>query len=128
MANTIVPGYEMQVGNKNVTVFDHFGPAAYVVSGIAGPASLGNDVINASDLGMGCFDTFEADDLDSTGQLYVFVQIINGNSGNAVPSVRLIWYSRVTATVGGQAQTAGLEVVVNTNLSAIAMRCRAWGT
>jgi hypothetical protein len=116
-----------QIGDKNVVVFDHSGPAAYVVSGNTGPASLGNDIVNASDLGMGGFDTIETDEMDPTGQLYAYVQLINAGNGNMVPTARLIWYSRVTATVGGQAQTANAEVVVNTNLSAIFLRMRAWG-
>ena len=127
MANLVLPGYMAQVGGKNVVAFDHSGPSSYSQAGIAGVISSGGDVINASDIGMGCFDTFEADAVDSTGQLFCEVQMIAGNAGNAIPSVRLIWYSRVTATVGGQAQTANSEVAASTNLSTFFLRCRATG-
>lgn len=128
MANTILPGYETPMGAKKLVIFDHFGPASYTQSNSAstGPVTSGGDVINAADLNEGGFDSFEADMTDSTGQLYAYVQLIGGGNGNAVKSVRLIWYSRVTATVGGQAQTAGTQVVASTNLSTIALRCKAW--
>lgn len=127
MANTIVAGYISQLANKLLTVFDHSGPTSYTQAGIAGVISSGGDVINAADVGMGGFDTFETDMIDSTGQLFAIPIMTNGGSGNAVPSVRLVWYSRVTATVGGQAQTAQTEVAATTNLSTFNLRCRAWG-
>jgi len=127
MANTILPGYMMPLGAKNLCVFDHSGPASYTQAGVAGAITTGGDVINASDIGMGCFDNFEVDITDPTGQLFAEIQPINAGNGNAIPSVRIIWYSRVTATVGGQAQTANAEVAAATNLTTLTLRCRAWG-
>lgn len=123
--NIVLAGYPTPVGDKNVTIFDHPGPSSYSQAGNSGVVSSGGDVINALDIGMGGFDIFEADTFDSTGQLYAEVILTNGNNGNAIPSVRLLWYSRVTATVGGQAQTANTEVAASTNLSTFFLRCRA---
>lgn len=125
--NTPLAGYPMPLGAKYLTVFDHNGPTSYTQAGIAGVVSSGGDVINALDIGIGGFDVFESDMVDSTGQLYALVIATNGGSGNAVPSVRVVWYSRVTATVGGQAQTANTEVAASTNLSTFVLRCRALG-
>lgn len=122
MPNTVLPGYEMPVGSKDFIVFDHTGPASYVA--FVSP-STGGDVINASDIGKGGFDFIDSDMTDPLGQVYAQIQPINGGNGNAVPSVRLVWYSLVTATIGGQAQTANTQIVATTNLSAIALRLRA---
>ena len=122
MANTILPGYEMPIGEKVFIVFDHTGPASYVL--FVSP-STGGDAVNASDLGRGGFDFIDSDMTDPLGQVYAQVQPVNGGNGNAIPSVRLIWYSLVTATIGGQAQTANTQIVAGTNLSAIALRLRA---
>ena len=122
MANTILPGYEMPVGIKKLVVFDHTGPTSYTQ--FSSP-STGGDVVNASDLGEGGFDFLDSDMTDVNGQVYVQVQPINGGNGNAIPSVRLIWYSLVTATIGGQSQTANTQIAASTNLSAITIRLRA---
>src|SRR6267154_980771 len=128
MANTILPGYEMPLGYKKLVVFEHFGPTSYTQF-VAGGAN--NDVVNASDLGEGGFDYIDGDMSDATGQLYAFIVPGNGAAanvanGNAVSQATIIWYSRVTATVGGQAQTAGNQVVAATNLSLIGIRLRAF--
>ena len=122
MPNTILPGYEMPFGSKKFLVFDHTGPTSYVA--FVSP-STGGDVINAADLGEGGFDFIDSDMTDPAGQVYAQVQPINGGNGNALPSVRIVWYSLVTATIGGQAQTANTQIVAATNLSAIALRLRA---
>ena len=54
------------------------------------------------------------------------VTVSNAN-GQPATTYRLRWIARVTATVGGQAQTAGTEAVATTNLSAEIVRLRAIG-
>jgi len=125
--NTIIPGYELPIGPKKIVAFDHYGPASYTQFVAAG---ANNDVINAADLGVGGFDYMDSDMADATGQFYAFVLPGNGAAANvannnAVTQMTLIWYSRVTATVGGQAQTAGAQVVAATNLSTFGIRLRA---
>lgn len=126
MANLILPGYSTPIADKVLVIFDHQGPASYTIASVTAPVTTGGDVVNASDINMGGFDYVEIDATDPTGQLWAYVQQINAGSGNATKSIRLIWMSRVTATVGGQAQTAGAQVVATTNLSAITLRLRAW--
>ena len=116
MANVILPGYVMPWNTKYFMNWDHSGPASY---------STGGETINAADLGMGGFE-FVDSMVDATAQLYAFIYPINGGNGNAVPSVKVIWYSLVTATVGGQSQTAGTQVVSTTNLSTFFLRMQAW--
>jgi hypothetical protein len=46
---------------------------------------------------------------------------------NSITPWQLVWISLTTATVGGQAQTAGQEAVAGTNLSAFTVRLTAIG-
>jgi hypothetical protein len=123
MANTILPGYMAPIGDKYWIHFDHTGPASYTQH-VAATTPTGGDIINASDLGVGGFDNMDSM-MDSTGRFYAIPLPIAGGSGNAVTQMMLIWYSAVTATVGGQAQTAGSEVAAGTNLSSFALRIEA---
>lgn len=126
MANSILPGYVSPLThNKYLIHFDHTGPASYVqvVTGVAS-ALTGGDQINALDLGMGGFDNVDCM-MDPTGQFYALAIPLNGGNGNAVPSIVLRWFSAKTATIGGQAQTNGAEVVAGTNLSAFSLRVEA---
>jgi hypothetical protein len=123
IGNTILPGYEMQLGDKILLHFDHTGPASYVRL-VAGATPTGGDLINALDLGRGGFDNVDTM-METTGQLYVQAIPLGGGNGNAIPSVILKWFSAVTATVGGQAQTLGNEVVAGTNLSTFSIRVEA---
>jgi hypothetical protein len=114
MANTILPGYVMPLGDKYLIHFDHAGPASYVslVTGSAGVAASGGDKINASDIGMGGFDNFDTM-MDATGTYYALVVPVLGANGNAVPSVILVWYVAATDA----------QVAPGTNLSAFSIRC-----
>lgn len=125
MANTILPGYETKVSNKTVVYFDHNGPASYTTF-VPGASPTGGDPIANTDLSEGGFEAIETDMLDPTGQFTVYVCPVSGGTGNAIKSMTLVWYSQVTATVGGQAQTAGAQVASTTNLSTFAVRVRAW--
>jgi hypothetical protein len=48
-------------------------------------------------------------------------------SANAVPSIIIVYYSLVTASVGGQSQTIGTQVVAGTNLSTLSWRFQVDG-
>lgn len=128
MANKILPGYTTPMGDKYLVVFDHSGPSSYTQVGSSGAYSTGGDVIaaNGGGLNLGGFDALEPDATDQTGQFIAYAIPLNGGNGNAVPSYVLKWYSLVTATVGGQSQTAGTEVHASTNLSTFYLRLKAW--
>lgn len=116
-----LPGYPRQLGAKIQQVFDRTGPASY---SLYTSPSTGGDVMNASDLAVGGFDRVGVG-VDTTGQISCDVIINLGGYQNAVPSVILVYYSRVTATLGGQAQTAGTQIVAATNLSTFSWRVEA---
>jgi hypothetical protein len=123
--NQNLPGYELPLGDKKLIVFDHTGPTSYTqfVPG----SGVGGDVILASGSGLnfGGFDYLDADTADTTGQIQAFPVFYLGGYGNAVPQVSIRYFSLVTATLGGQAQTAGAEIVATTNLSTFSWRFRA---
>ena len=122
LGNTILPGYEMPMGNKILINFDHAGPASYVQ--FATPAT-GGDVIRASDINKGGFDNVDTT-VDTTGQIACYAIHNLGGYGNAVTSVILVYYALVSATLGGQAQTIGTQIVAGTNLSTFSFRIQAF--
>jgi len=124
LGNTILPGYPMPTGDKYLIHFDHTGPASYVQA-VLGTTPTGGDKINASDIGIGGFDNVDTM-MDTTGQFYALVIPVGGGGGNAVTSVILRWFAAVTATLGGQAQTANSEVVAGTNLSTFSIRIESF--
>ena len=107
----------IQVGPKMLLTVDVFGPTSYV------PAT--GQVINASDLGVGGFEFPDAS-ADTTAK-FAGLSILNtAGIGNAVSSYQLHWISLVTATVGGQAQTGGLDAASGTNLSTFTLRIQVF--
>ena len=124
VGNRPLPGYPMPLGEKIQVDFDHTGPASYTQ--FATPAT-GGDVIkaNGGGLNFGGFDDISSGVVDTTGQFIAYPIMNLGGYGNAVPQVIIVYYSLVTATVGGQAQTVGTQVVAATNLSTFSFRFRA---
>ena len=122
LGNTTLPGYLTPFGDKILATFDHSGPASYTQ--FTTP-STGGDKINAADIGVGGFDNVDVM-VDTTGQFACYAVLNLGGYGNAVPSVILVYYSLVTATVGGQAQTVGTQVATATNLSTFSFRVQAF--
>jgi hypothetical protein len=117
MANRILPGYLMPVGEKLELVVDHDGPASYVNTGTF---SSSGEIINASDFGLGGFELCQIDALSSDGLNYGYV-VLNGQStsvgGNAVPTATIHWY--VLAT--------NVEVANAQNLSTKSLRLQIRG-
>ena len=120
--NKPLPGYPMQVADKNMVVFDHVGPASYTQ--YASPTT-GGDVINASDIGQGGFDQID-DITDTTGQIAAYPVLPTAGYGNAVPKAYIAYWALVTATLGGQSQTLGTQIVASTNLSTFSFRFKAF--
>ena len=128
-------GYPQPFGSSKISVFPHVGPTSYVqVVAAAGVVpSTGGDTIAASEAGLKYFDTIN-DAISDDGCFSVepiATTISNPSSGatSGIPSTtfKARWLSRVTATIGGQAQVAGTEVVAGTNLSAECVRLNAFG-
>lgn len=120
MANKILPGYEMPLGDKLLVIFDHVGPKSYLN---VSTASHAGDVVKASDLNRGGFDSISTQVVISTsGNYAVRVYSSKGGGGNAVPSVQLRWFSYPAASTTG---ALGAEVADTTDLSAETVRLAA---
>jgi len=117
MANVFVQGYPTPSGSKILCIFDHSGPTSY--SNIGSSSGTG-DVVNASDLGLGGFDSvngsFSAYDFTNTYNVKMLWAPASSPaapaSDGAVGSFVLQWF--VIST--------GLEVANTTNLSAKTVR------
>jgi len=114
MANTILAGYEMQVGDKIEVICDHTGPVAY--SNVITNAGAG-DVVNASDFNRGGIEDIAVDAVAASGNFAVVVYVAKMKAGAAVPSVILRWYN-LSQTTGATTS----EVANGTNLSAESVR------
>ena len=121
---TVLPGYPQQVGAKYQLMFDRTGPTSYTQFTAA--TGVGGDVLKATQGGLnfGGFDNVD-DTYDSTGQINAVIVMYLAGYGNAVPQVTIKYVSQVTATLGGQAQTANTEIVAGTNLSTFSFRFQA---
>jgi len=95
MANRILDGYSLPIGDKIEIIVDHDGPASYT------GGAAGGETINASDFGLGGFELIQCDALSSDGLNTVFPTLTGqstsaANKANAVTSATLRWF--VTAT------------------------------
>jgi hypothetical protein len=122
---TILPGYPLQVGDKMLAIFDRTGPTSYTQYSTS--TLLGGDILFANTGGMafGGFDRIISS-LDTTGQITCNTITTLGGYGNAVPQVTFKYVSNVTASLGGQSQTAGNEIAASTNLSTFSFRIEAY--
>jgi hypothetical protein len=117
----VLPGYPQQVGEKTQIIFDRTGPTSYVRY-VTGAVPVGGDVILAqSGLNFGGFDNVD-DTVDTTGQISALVVMDQAGTGNAVKQITIKYVSQVTASLGGQSQTANVEIVAGTNLSTFSFR------
>lgn len=114
-------GYPQPWGTKIVLQFDRTGPTSYAT--FTAP-STGGDVMNASDIGVGGLERVSLG-IDTTGQIVAYAAANLSGYGNAIPSYIIYYTSLVTATLGGQAQTAGTQIASTTNLSTFSWRGEA---
>lgn len=121
LGNKPLAGYPQPRGSKYKSIFDHTGPASYTQ--FTSP-STGGDVINASDIGAGGIERI-ALGTDSLGKISSTVILNLAGYANAVPSVIITYTSLVTATLGGQSQTAGTQIAAATDLSGFSWRAEA---
>ena len=122
----VLPGYTQAEGAKIGIVFDSTGPASYTA--FTSPSTGGGSLsVQIDGLNLGGLDWLSSGVLDTTGQIIAYTYPINGGYGNSVPKFGVIYYSLVSATLGGQVQTAGAQIVTSTNLSSFSWRYRALG-
>ncbi len=122
-------GYPDSWGAHRASVFGHAGPTSYVQV-TYGPVA-GGDVAVASEAGLKYFEYLDSGVTD-TGNFLVQSIPTQPSTGaplgqGAAVNYRLRWIAQRTATIGGQAQTAGSEAVATTNLSAEVVRLLAVG-
>jgi hypothetical protein len=122
---SLLPGYSMPLGAKYLLIFDRSGPASYAV--FVPATGVGGDIIQAAEsgLGMGGFDWISSGMVDSTGQIVAYTLFYAAGYGTATKPAIVRYFSLTTATLGGQAQTAGAEIVATTNLSTFSWRYAA---
>ena len=114
MANTVLAGYEMPVGNKLEVICDHTGPKPY--SNVVTNAGTG-DVVNASDFSRGGIEDVDVDAVSASGNFFVVVYAAKMKAGAVVPSVVLRWYN-LSQTTGAPTS----EVANGTDLSGESVR------
>jgi len=114
-------GFPQPFGDKIKVIFDRTGPTSYTQFSTP---TTGGDVINAADLSQGGFDDLRIG-VDTTGQIIGYAVPYLGGYTNAVPKYIIIYYSLVTATVGGQSQTIGTQAAASSNFSTLSWRCEA---
>ncbi len=122
--------YPDSFGAHKGTVFGHSGPSSYTRVTV-GPLA-GGDTVTAAEGGIKFFDIVCPTGLADSGQFYVRGVPPVGNPSTNVQAAhaaswKLQWISNVTATVGGQSQTAGTEAASGTDLSTQTIRLFALG-
>jgi hypothetical protein len=123
-------GYPTSWGNKRTAIAPVAGPVSYVqVTAVAGTVPiLGGQVIAAGQFGMKALDQV-LDGVTDDGCFAVrAIPVTDSSNPNAAAATyRLQWIALVTATIGGQNQTAGSEAITATDLSAEIVRLLAIG-
>lgn len=109
--NVPIPGFPQDVGNRKMTVIDHYGPTSYL---------SGSDKLYPGPLGIGGaldFVTMPNPAVTPSGTYSVSIHYPTGMAGVQVQYITFKWY--VVAT--------GLEVTTATDLSAEYVRVQAMG-
>lgn len=127
MANRPMFGYPTSFGNVRASLFPHKGPTAYAVL-VYGPPVTGGDQVQATEGGLKILDMVHPALTDSGNfEVQPIPSQPSTNPGSSSVSWTLKWEAQRTATIGGQAQTAGTEAVVGTNLTGEVVRFSVLG-
>lgn len=129
------PDYPTSWGSSRASVFPHVGPTSYTQvtrNGATGLTGGGDSLTFQPEAGFKWGDVVMQGVTDSGNFEVLPIPIVpsstsNAQSGQQAQTYRLLWRSMVTATIGGQNQTAGAEAVAATNLSAETVRLLAVG-
>jgi len=124
-------GFPTSFGSERAAIFPHAGPASYtqVVATAGTVPATGGDSCAGSECGLKYFDQVAAGLTDDGAFLVIPFPRVASHPQPSGPyaTYGLKWVSQVTATVGGQAQTAGAEAVAGTNLTGEVVRLIALG-
>lgn len=113
MANKILDGYPTPISDKLELIADHDGPTSYLNPT---PFTANGEIINASDFGLGGFETVDPMGL-SSDQLNTVLAIVGDGSGRPATTCRLHWF----------VQVGGAEVANAVNLSTKSIRLQIRG-
>jgi hypothetical protein len=123
--------YPSSIGVQMFSIFPHIGPTSYTqVTIIPGtvPATGGDVVTALAEAGFKWFDRLDGGVSDDFAwKVTAFpLTVTNPSTGvlSGIPhkTYGLQWIANKSATMGGQAQTAGSEAVAGTNLSTYCVR------
>lgn len=128
-------GYPTSVGSTMLSIFPHLGPASYTQLSVTPgtiPATGGDTVTAQAEAGLKYLDKLEGGVSDDGAWMVRPIPItisnpVSGRPGLPSKTYKLQWIALVTATIGGQNQTAGSEAVAATNLSAVCVRLLGYG-
>ena len=130
MANRPFDGYPTSFGSTRASIFPHSGPASYTqITAVSGTVPVtGGDTVSGPEAGLKYFEKIDGGYSDDGCWQVVAIPVTKSALvGGPSTTMKLKWVAQVTATIGGQAQTAGSEAVAATNLSAVTVRLMAFG-
>lgn len=115
-------GYPTSWGASRACVFPHSGPTSYTLV-TYGPVANGDEV-SAVEAGLKYFDYVDVMVTDSGNFMVLAIPESSsvGPTGTQMAKCRLRWIAQRSATIGGQAQTAGSEAAATSNLSGETVR------
>jgi hypothetical protein len=122
-------GYPTSIGSERASIMGLAGPTSYTAV-TAGATPSGGQTVGAVAFGLKFLDFIVGGETDS-GRFFVEAIPVTPTQGapanSAGTTYRLRWVSRVTASVGGQAQVAYTEAAASTDLSGETVRLLAIG-
>jgi hypothetical protein len=114
---TLVPGYMMPFGDKQLLVFDQFGPASYQNVSTNG---LTGQTVHVGDFNVGGVDAILlASAISASGNYLVRIYQPTALNGASPISFVMRWFNYPAAATTG---ATGTEVAQGTNLSAESIR------
>jgi hypothetical protein len=127
--------YPCSVGAVMLSIWPHTGPTSYTqITVTPGTVPItGGDTVNATEAGLRWFDRVDGGTSDDGAWKITAYPVTVSNPTSGVlagiqsKTYRIQWIANKTATMGGQAQTAGQEAVATTNLSTYCVRMQAFG-
>jgi hypothetical protein len=117
--------YPTSWGSSRASIWGTVGPASYTRITVGDAPVANGQVVQAVSFGMKFLDFVVGGLSDDARWLVVAVPqkpTVGANQSASATTYTLKWISQVTATVGGQAQTAGVEAANSTDLSSTTVR------
>lgn len=122
-------------GAHKIAHFPHQGPTSYAQIVVGTPVT-GGDTVQALEGGLKDLIFLDGGDSDDGRFGIEAIPVTSSQTTTASSSLsgipsktyKLRWIAKFTGAFGGQAQTAGTEVVAGTNLSTVFIRLQGFGT